>query len=152
LIIYDILFIVQYQVSTTVINFVAVFALLYSCSRCCVFFILPYFRWIKIYISGVFLGGGNVRRCDWPWEQGGRKRDQCWSHTTTCYQPYHLSQTDLGPIVQAPLVRFVVDLLWTCCGLVVQLVFRTGLLTNISMILATHDDLFNVSAAWCIVM
>jgi len=41
------------------------------------------------------------------------------------------------------------DLLWTCCGFVAQFVIITGLLTNISTILATHDDNFDVLAACC---
>jgi len=45
--------------------------------------------------------------------------------------------------VQTPLLRFVVHWLW----IVVQFVFLTGLLTNISTILATLDDNFDVLAA-----
>jgi len=36
-----------------------------------------------------------------------------------------------------------------CCRLVVQFVFLTGLLTNTSTILATHDENFDVLAACC---
>jgi len=52
LIIYDILFILQYQESTTVMDLVVVFALFVLCSRCCVFWCYRiYFRRIKIYIK-----------------------------------------------------------------------------------------------------
>ena len=42
---YNILFILQYKVSTTVINFVVVFALFVFIAylRCCVFVLLPFF-------------------------------------------------------------------------------------------------------------
>jgi len=36
-----------------------------------------------------------------------------------------------------------------CCGFVVQFLFLTGPLTNISTILATYDDNFDVLAACC---
>jgi len=43
MIIYDILLILQYQVSTTVMD-LALFSLcLYICLRCCVFVLLPFF-------------------------------------------------------------------------------------------------------------
>jgi hypothetical protein len=35
---------------------------------------------------------------------------------------YNLLYT--GPTAQTPLIRFVVDLLWTCCGFAVQLVVQ----------------------------
>ena len=53
MIIYDILLILQYQVSTTVMDVIVVFCIvscLYLCLRCCVSVLLPYCRWIKIYI------------------------------------------------------------------------------------------------------
>ena len=52
MIIYDILLILQYQVSTTVMDLIVVFCIvscLYLCLRCCVSVSLPNFRWIKIY-------------------------------------------------------------------------------------------------------
>ena len=53
MIIYDILLILQYQVSTTVMDLIVVFCIvscLYLCLPCCVSVSLPNFRWIKIYI------------------------------------------------------------------------------------------------------
>jgi len=53
MIIYDILLLLQYQVSTTVMDLIVVFCIvscLYLCLPCCVSVSLPNFRWIKIYI------------------------------------------------------------------------------------------------------
>ena len=54
MIIYDILLILQYQVSTTVMDLIVAFCMvscLYLCLCCCVSMSLPNFRWIKIYNS-----------------------------------------------------------------------------------------------------
>ena len=49
LIMYDSLFILQFQVSTTVMDLVAVFALFVFMLMLLCFCVLPFFRWIKIY-------------------------------------------------------------------------------------------------------
>jgi len=56
MIIYDILLILQYQVSTTVMDLIVVFCIvglscLYLCSHCCDFMLLPNFWWIKIHVK-----------------------------------------------------------------------------------------------------
>jgi len=54
MIIGDILLILQYQVSTTVVDLIVVFCIvscLYLCLCCCVSVSLPNFRRIKIYIN-----------------------------------------------------------------------------------------------------
>jgi len=58
MIIYDILLIFQYHVSTTVMDLIVVFCIvscLYLCLRCCVSVSLPNFRRIKIYIFLFYL-------------------------------------------------------------------------------------------------
>jgi len=54
MIIYDTLLVLQYQVSTTVMDLIVVLCIvscLYLCLRCCVSVSLPNFRRIKIYIN-----------------------------------------------------------------------------------------------------
>ena len=61
MIIYDILLILQYQVSTTAIDLVAVFALFVFMLALLCFYVLPYFRRIKTYIYISDFGSKNNR-------------------------------------------------------------------------------------------